>query len=94
MHGLAPVRPGHLRTFPHISSTDRRSFATKDEHFRDFPVAAELALEDRARLASSRKQGDGAVLSSRAKTGFGGMITVAAVLLAAQLITGVQAFPL
>jgi hypothetical protein len=34
------------------------------------------------------------VLSSRARTGFGGMITVAAVLLAMQLITGVQAFPL
>jgi hypothetical protein len=34
------------------------------------------------------------VLSSRAKTGFGGMITVAAVLLLVQLITGVRAFPL
>ena len=35
-----------------------------------------------------------AVFSSRAKTGFGGMITVSAVLLAIQFITGVQAFPL
>jgi hypothetical protein len=34
------------------------------------------------------------VLTSRARTGFGGMITVGAVLLAIQLITGVQAFPL
>jgi hypothetical protein len=34
------------------------------------------------------------VLISRAKTGFGGMITVGAVLLAIQFITGVQAFPL
>jgi hypothetical protein len=34
------------------------------------------------------------VLSSRAKTGFGGMITVTAVLLAMQLITGIRAFPL
>jgi hypothetical protein len=39
-------------------------------------------------------QGNGAVLSTRAKTGFGGMITVTAVLLAVQLITGIQAFPL
>jgi hypothetical protein len=34
------------------------------------------------------------VLSNRAKAGFGGMITVSAVLLAVQFITGVQAFPL
>jgi hypothetical protein len=34
------------------------------------------------------------MLSSRARTGFGGIITVAAVLLAVQFITGVQAFPL
>jgi hypothetical protein len=39
-------------------------------------------------------QGNGAVLGSRAKTGFSGMITVTAVLVAFQLITGVQAFPL
>jgi len=39
-------------------------------------------------------KGDVAVLSSRAKTGFGGMITVSAVLLLVQFITGVQAFPL
>jgi len=43
---------------------------------------------------SSRNQGERAVLSSRVRTGFGGMITVAAVLLMTQLITGVQAFPL
>lgn len=35
-----------------------------------------------------------AVLSIRAKAGFGGVITVSAVLLAAQFISGVQAFPL
>jgi hypothetical protein len=35
-----------------------------------------------------------AVLSSRAVTGFGGMITVGAVLLVIQFITGIQAFPL
>jgi hypothetical protein len=34
------------------------------------------------------------VHSSRAKTGFGGMITVTVVLLIAQLITGARAFPL
>ena len=33
------------------------------------------------------------MLSKRAKTGFGGMITVMAVLLIAQLITGMRAFP-
>lgn len=39
-------------------------------------------------------KGNVAVFSSRAKTGFGGMITVGAVLIAMQIITGVQAFPL
>jgi hypothetical protein len=34
------------------------------------------------------------VLSIRAKAGFGGMISVSALLLAVQVITGVQAFPL
>jgi hypothetical protein len=34
------------------------------------------------------------VVSSRAMTGFGGIITVSAVLLAVQFITGIQAFPL
>jgi hypothetical protein len=34
------------------------------------------------------------MLSSRARTGFGGMITIGVVLLAMQFITGVQAFPL
>jgi hypothetical protein len=38
-------------------------------------------------------KGDVAVFSSRAKTGFGGMITVSAVLLVIQFLTSVQAFP-
>jgi len=40
----------------------------------------------------SKFKGTVAVFSSRAKTGFGGIITVSAVLLAIQFITGVQAF--
>jgi hypothetical protein len=35
-----------------------------------------------------------AVLSSRAKTGFSGIITVSAMLMVMQFITGAQAFPL
>jgi hypothetical protein len=35
-----------------------------------------------------------AVFGTRARTGFGGMITVSAILLFIQFITGVQAFPL
>jgi len=37
---------------------DRRRFATKDEHFLDFPVAAETASEHTPAIASSRKQGE------------------------------------
>jgi len=36
---------------------DRHGFATKDEHFRDFPVAAESVPEHMPVIASSRKQG-------------------------------------
>jgi hypothetical protein len=44
--------------------------------------------------STTKFKGAVTVLSSRAKTGFGGMITISVVLLAVQLITGVQAFPL
>jgi hypothetical protein len=71
-----------------------RNIPAKDEHFRDFPVVADPASADKAAVAFIAKSGERGVLSSRARTGFGGMITVAAVLLVTQLITGVQAFPL
>jgi hypothetical protein len=44
--------------------------------------------------STTKFKGAVTVLGSRAKTGFGGVITVSAVLLAIQFITGVQAFPL
>jgi hypothetical protein len=63
--------------------------------FQVFLVASEPCEEHMTTHASSNEdKGDVAVLSSRAKTGFGGMITVSVVLLAVQIITGVQAFPL
>jgi hypothetical protein len=40
------------------------------------------------------QKGNGEVFGSRARTGFGGIISVSAVLIAMQIITGVQAFPL
>jgi hypothetical protein len=68
--------------------------ATKDAHFRDFPVAAKSGWEQMAAYRFIANRGNGAVLSSRARTGFGGIVTVAAVLLAVQLVTGIHAFPL
>jgi hypothetical protein len=63
--------------------------------FQLFLVADEPRWADMATHASTTKfKGAVTVLGSRAKTGFSGMITVSAVLLAIQLITGVQAFPL
>ena len=56
---------------------------------------ADEGLQEHMRTTLHREvQGDVAVLSSRAKTGFSGIITVSAVLMFMQLITGVQAFPL
>lgn len=46
-----------------------------------------------ARVHSHLKKGM-KVLSSRAMTGIGGVIVVTALLLAMQLISGIQAFPL
>jgi hypothetical protein len=95
--------PAHIRTFLHISSILittgvkwRRLVTQGGEHFRDFPVAAVLAEEHKQARASTTKpsKGNRVVHSSRAKTGFGGMITVTVVLLIAQLITGARAFPL
>jgi len=58
-------------------------------------VAGGPKCDDMTSNASiSKFKGNVAVFSSRAKTGFGGIITVSAVLLAIQFITGVQAFPL
>jgi hypothetical protein len=63
--------------------------------FQVFLVAGEPSEEHMATYASSSEvKGDVTVLSSRARTGFGGMITVSVVLLAMQIFTGVQAFPL
>jgi hypothetical protein len=63
--------------------------------FQLFLVADEPKWADMATHTSTTKfKGAVTVLGSRAKTGFGGMITISVVLLAVQLITGVQAFPL
>jgi hypothetical protein len=62
--------------------------------FQLFLVAAEPAQRDKAPKLRGGSQRGITVLSIRSKAGFGGMITVSAVLIAAQFITGVQAFPL
>jgi hypothetical protein len=62
--------------------------------FQLFLVAAEPRQEDKApKLRGGSPRGI-TVLSIRSKAGFGGMITVSAVLIVVQFITGVQAFPL
>jgi hypothetical protein len=64
--------------------------------FQVFLVADEPLRADMETKLQRRevKQGDVTVFSSRAKTGFSGMITVSVVLLAMQILTGVRAFPL
>lgn len=68
--------------------------ADESGDFQVFLVAAEPAREHMAPNFTQVIKGDVAVIGSRARTGFGGMITVTAVLLVVQLISGVQAFPL
>ena len=73
----------------------RSANANGNVHFQVFLVASEPLGEHMETHASGMKsKGYVTVISSRAKTGFGGMITVSVVLLAMQFITGVQAFPL
>jgi len=69
--------------------------ADESVHFQVFLVVRDAVEEHMATQASKTKsKGDVAVLSSRAVTGFGGMVAVSAILLAVQFISGVQAFPL
>jgi hypothetical protein len=63
-------------------------------HFREFPVAAPGCVEANGGTGSLALERERPVLSSRAMTGIGGVIVVTALLLAMQLISGVEAFPL
>jgi hypothetical protein len=62
---------------------------------KDIPVAAETFFEaNDTNTSNSVIFGGSKVLTHRATTGFGGLIVVAAILLAAQIVSGVAAFPL
>jgi hypothetical protein len=94
MHGLALPAPdisAHFRTFRQWIAA---ALPPKTSISWTFPWRRKPLQNIRRQSLHRENRGNGAVLNSRARTGFGGMITVAAVLLAAQLITGVQAFPL
>jgi hypothetical protein len=53
-----------------------------------------MAVEPRVSQSALIKAGTMMMLSTRMTTGFGGLFAVTAILLAVQLVTGVQAFPL
>jgi len=59
-------------------------------HFQDFPVASESYVDQRT-LKNLR---GASMLSTRLTTGLSGLFAVTTILFAAQLISGVQAFPL
>jgi hypothetical protein len=64
----------------------------------DFPVFLVVSESQSEHIgtdsSTTRSKGTVTVLASRAKAGLGGMITISALLLTIQFITGVQAFPL
>jgi hypothetical protein len=63
--------------------------------FQVFLVAPEpIRADTNTQAFGGKLKRNMTVLSIRSKAGFGGVITVGAVLLAVQFITGVQAFPL
>lgn len=65
------------------------------EHFRDFPVAADSRSGARKPgLLGMQADRGRAVFSERLAAGFGGLIIVMMILFAAQMATGVRAFPL
>jgi hypothetical protein len=78
--------------------TIRQLFATpcadENVHFPLFLVAAEPAQADKEPKLRGATKRIMTMLGIRAKAGFGGMISVSAVLFAIQIITGIQAFPL
>lgn len=72
-----------------------RNSDERNAHFLTFPMASEPHEEHRdTESLAIRSKRNVTVLSSRTKAGFGGMVTVSAVLFAIQFITGIQAFPL
>ena len=69
--------------------------ARKNGDFQTLPVAAAKRKADTALNAKPPRTCErGNMFISRAKTGFGGIITVSAVLFVTQLIQGIQAFAL
>jgi hypothetical protein len=61
---------------------------------KSFPWRVNRERISNALTLQAEAKGERDVFISRAKAGFGGMVTVSAVLLAVQLISGIQAFPL
>jgi hypothetical protein len=90
----SPRHPAHLGTIPHISSTVLTRRTAHCEHLKDIPVAAETIFRANGTNTSNSVIGGSKVLAHRATTGFSGLIVVAAILLVAQLLSGVAAFPL
>ena len=62
-------------------------------HFPDFPVAAPRQSGESAREPSVHS-GERTVVSERLYAGVGGILVVTMILLAVEMISGVQAFPL
>jgi hypothetical protein len=94
MHDSPPV----VRTSPHNSAQFVNWLQRRCGPKRGFPT---LSRGERTSAGTygdqpqaRKSKGNVTVLSSRAKTGFGGMITITVVLLVMQFITGAQAFPL
>jgi hypothetical protein len=94
VHGLAPP----IRTSRHNSAhfvNCPRGGSAKWPRFPDLSRGGgNLFRGKRHKHIEQRYFGGLKVLSHRATTGFGGLIAVAAILLAAQIVSGVAAFPL
>jgi hypothetical protein len=94
VHGLAPPirtsrhNSAHFVNRSHAPNRLLRAFEGHSHgggnHFRG----------KRHKHIEQRQFGGSKVLTHRATTGFGGLIVVAAILLAAQIVSGVAAFPL
>jgi hypothetical protein len=64
------------------------------DDFRDFPVATNSVWRHMGVTRFTRENRGQTVFSDRMATGFSGLIVVTIILLAVQLVSGIEAFPL
>ena len=88
------MRSAHIRTFPHISSTSRALTQVKMPQFAATSHGTKLLIGSNGWLAAVPPEGAKMMLTARVTFGLGGLLLVNVVLLAVQMVLGVNYLPI